>query len=358
MTCSTSGEYMQSGVQCSQNALRSKVARALGVAVAIGLLGFLPALVQAQSPIVMKMSTATLNDVQHEWYKRFSAEVEKESGGRIKGEIYPASQLGSIPRQIEGTQFGSIQVWNGPPQFLAGIDSRYEVLSAPGLFKDAAHAQRAMQDPEFNAAFLAMGANRGLKGIGLFVTGPTGFGTRMKITRLADLEGRKIRVLAADMDREEMRRLKATPVPMSLGEVLPALQQGAIDGVMSSLPVMVGLRYYDSAKYYLEINHAMITVVNVVSLAWFEKLPADLQKVIVDVGQKTGHEIYAWSNEDYLRSKETWIKNGAEINQLPEAERAEVTRLMAPIAGEVTVKRPADKTMYDTLVRAVQRTAQ
>ena len=60
--------------------------------------------------------------------------VEKDSGGRIKGEIYPASQLGPIPRQIEGVQFGSIQGWMGPPEFLVGVDERYEALSAPGLF--------------------------------------------------------------------------------------------------------------------------------------------------------------------------------------------------------------------------------
>jgi TRAP-type C4-dicarboxylate transport system substrate-binding protein len=306
----------------------------------------------------MKMSTATLNDVQHEWFRRFGAEVEKNSAGRIKGEIYPASQLGSIPRQIEGTQLGSIQVWNGPPQFLAGIDVRYEVMSAPGIFPDPAHAQRAMQDGEFNAAFLALGASRGLKGVGLFVTGPTGIATRMKVARLADLEGRKIRVLAADMDREEMRRLKATAVPMALGEVLPALQQGAIDGVMSSLPVITGLRYYDAARYYLEINHAMISVVSVVSKVWFDKLPADLQKVVVDAGQKVSREIYAWAADDAVKSRETWLKSGGEIAALPEAERAIVTRMMAPIGTEVTAKRPEDKALYELMLKAIQRTAQ
>ena len=47
---------------------------------------------------VMKLGTATINESQHEWCKRFVAMVEKDSGGRIKGEIYPASQLGAIPR--------------------------------------------------------------------------------------------------------------------------------------------------------------------------------------------------------------------------------------------------------------------
>src|SRR6516225_10330894 len=68
---------------------------------------------------VMKLGTATINESQHEWCKKFVAMVESDSGGRIKGEIYPASQLGAIPRQIEGVQFGAIQGYVGPPEFLA-----------------------------------------------------------------------------------------------------------------------------------------------------------------------------------------------------------------------------------------------
>jgi TRAP-type transport system periplasmic protein len=56
---------------------------------------------QAQAaPIVMKLGTATINDAQHEWMKLFAAIVERDSGGRIKIEIYPASQLGTSPRMI------------------------------------------------------------------------------------------------------------------------------------------------------------------------------------------------------------------------------------------------------------------
>ena len=39
---------------------------------------------------------------------------------------------------------------------------------------------------------------------------------------------------------------------MALGDVLPALQQGTIDGVMSALPVLAALRYYDAAKFITE----------------------------------------------------------------------------------------------------------
>src|SRR5262245_48044381 len=47
----------------------------------------------------MKIALATLDDALHQYAKNFAAAVERDSGGRIKTEIYPASQLGSIERQ-------------------------------------------------------------------------------------------------------------------------------------------------------------------------------------------------------------------------------------------------------------------
>ena len=80
---------------------------------------------QDNKVMVIKLATATLNDAQHEWLKRFAAKIEKNTNGRMKAEVYPASQLGTIPRMIEGTQLGSIQIWVGPPEFLVGVDQRF-----------------------------------------------------------------------------------------------------------------------------------------------------------------------------------------------------------------------------------------
>ncbi len=84
---------------------------------------------------VMKISLAALNEALHQFAKDYAALIDKDSGGRIKTEIYPASQLGSIPRQIEGTQFGAIQCVVTPPEFYSGVDERFEVMAAPGLVR-------------------------------------------------------------------------------------------------------------------------------------------------------------------------------------------------------------------------------
>lgn len=149
------------------------------------------AMAQTTQPIVMRLSTATLNDAQHEWMKRFAVAIGKNTNGRIKAEVFPASQLGSIPRQIEGTQMGAIQGWFGPPEFLVGVDRRFEILSAPGLFKDEKQAFKVFDDAQFDKFFLSMAEKKGLTGIALFYVGPSSYDMRIPVRRIADLKNKK-----------------------------------------------------------------------------------------------------------------------------------------------------------------------
>ena len=310
----------------------------------------------AQTPIVMKIGTATINDAQHEWMKLFAATVDKNSNGRIKVEIYPASQLGTSPRMIEQTQLNSIQGVVGPPEFLTGVDPRYQILSAPGLFKDLPHAYRTLQDPTFNKAFLDLGANKGLMGLGLMISGPTVFVTRKPVTKLADFDGLKVRVLAAPLQLEQVRAMKMAPVPMPLGEVMPALQQGALDGVMSCVPVFVALKYADAAKYMIETNQGLITAITVISKSWFAGLPKDLQDVVVKAGQKASVDVYQFSIDDVSRGREKWKAAGGQLAKLSDAEQQQLMDQLAPIGARVTEKSPAEKAMFDTLRAAAERT--
>jgi TRAP-type transport system periplasmic protein len=317
-----------------------------------------PSIVLAQAePIMMKVGTPTLNDVQHEWMKIFQRILEADSGGKIKVEIFPASQLGSIPRMIEGTQFGSIQAFVGPPEFLSGVDGRFEVLGAPGLFKDMQHANRAVQDPVFNKTFLALGANKGLKGIGIFVSGPTIFNTRTKIEKLADFEGQKIRVLPSPIQTEQLRKVKATAVPMTLGEVLPALQQGTIDGVMSVLSVLTALRFYDAAKFVVETNQAMVTVASVVSKQWYDKLSPALQAAVDAAGQKASVEVFPWAVDFTTRQRAAWTAAGGVITELSKADHEAFVKLVRPIGEEVTSKKPPERELFELLAKTAEASA-
>ncbi len=307
---------------------------------------------------VAKLGTATLNDAQHTWVKNYGAALERDSGGRIKAEVYPASQLGTIPRMIEQTQFGSIQLWAGPPEFLYGVDPRFELLTAPGLFKDIVQTNKVLQDPLFAEPFEAIGEKKGLVGVGLFLTGPEAFLLRRPLHKIEDFAGLKIRVLASPMQVEPLRALGASPVPMSLGEVLPALQQGALDGVMGGLPVFEPLGYADAVKYFIDTQHAMITGIGVVSRKWLQSLPPDLQKIVIEDGHRVSAELFSTTVQKLDASTGNWKKSGGEIILLEPKEKERLMALMAPITEKIVEAHPVEKPMYELLKAAIARAGQ
>lgn len=304
---------------------------------------------------VMKLGTATINDAQHEWCKRFVAMVQKDSGGRITGEIYPASQLGPIAREIEGVQFGAIQGYIGPPEFLAGIDHRYEVLSAPGLITDMAHGIRVASDPELQKMMFGLGANKGIHGVALWVSQPSSIVASKPIRHLADLKGKKLRVLAADMQEEMVKRLGASPIAMTLGDVLPAIQQGAIDGAVLALTVDATMKFYDAAKYITETNQPFIFSMGFLSKKWYDALPADLQKILDTDALKAAAEVNPWQVDFYKKESELWKQNG-EIISLPADEQADMMQTVRGVGAEVAKSSPELEQAYNVFVEAATRT--
>ncbi len=323
------------------------------VALATGLAS--PAGAQGANPIVMKLSTATLNDTQHEWLKRFAAAVEKDSGGRIKGEVYPASQLGAIPRQIEGVQFGAIQGWVGPPEFLVGIDERYEALSAPGLMSSQEQDVRVLKDPAVTGMLFGLGVNKGLVGVGIFPLGPSSIVARKPARSLADFKGLKIRVLASPFQLEMIKRMDASPVAMTLADVLPAMQQGAIDGALTSITVDVTLHYVDAGKYVTQIGQPWINSIAVLSKKWLDGLPADLQKIVREDAAKVSAEIVPFVNEFFAAALKQWTASGGELINLPPAEQAAMIAKFSTVASDIAASKPAlaaaVKTVFESAAR-------
>jgi TRAP-type C4-dicarboxylate transport system substrate-binding protein len=305
--------------------------------------------------VTVKLATATLNDSQHEWLKRFAAILEKSAGGRIKTEIYPASQLGAIPRMIEATQLGSIQVWVGPPEFLVGVDQRFELPSAPGIFQNDQHARKTIADPEFSKAFLAVGAGKGLIGASLFFYAPASLGMRTPARTVADFKGKKIRVLASPFQTEQMARIGATGVPLTLGDVLPALQQGTIDGTFTGLPVFTTLQYQEAARYITETGQAYIFSAAMLSKRWFDGLPADLQAQVMAAARQAETEVTPWELDFLAAQRKVWVDKGGEFIALPAADKAEIMAKVATVGEDIVSTKPNLKPLWDLMVAAAKR---
>ena len=309
----------------------------------------------AQAQAVMKLASATINDVQHEWLKRFDGALRARVGDKIKTEIYPASQLGAIPRMVEGVLLGTIEAFVTPTAFLVSTEPRFEMIDAPGVFDSPEHLNRVLGDDSFRRRVLALGESKGLKGIGIFYNSPVVVLSRKPIRNLADFRGQKIRVFATPLQIEPIKSLGGSPVPMPLSEVMAALQTGAIDGMLAGIPVLSPMKFYDAAKAVTEIHPAIVVSTLVVNKAWFDKLAPDLQSAIVESGARVDREALGFPSDLVARANKVWIDNGGQLIKLPPAEQAKMMADLKALAATVIGRNAAVKTEFDELVRVAER---
>jgi TRAP-type C4-dicarboxylate transport system substrate-binding protein len=303
---------------------------------------------------VMRIALATLDEVLHQYAKNYAAAVEKASGGRIKAEVYPASQLGSIQRQAEGVQFGAIQCQVVPPEFLVGIDERFEVLAAPGIVKSMLEGQRVAADPRVIELMLGLGVDKGLHGAGLFMVTPSSVIARAPIRRLADFKGKKIRIFASQFQAIAIERLGATPKPMTLAEVLPALQDNALDAAVSSIAVFSAMQYQGAAKYVTETGQPAIFGIVEISKKWYDSLSADLRQILDVAAASEAIAINPQAIAINDRARKAWMDAGGELISLPDDERLAMLRILASVGEDVSSTRPKLNAAYRTVMEAAR----
>jgi TRAP-type C4-dicarboxylate transport system substrate-binding protein len=311
----------------------------LGVAaLALALAG--PPAPAAAAEFVMKFGTATFNESQHQFIKFYKEALEKATNGRIEVGVYPRSELGPIPRMIDGLQLGTIEAYIGPADFYVGVDPRFGVLSTPMLFKNNDHASATVLDPELNEYLLNLGVPKGIVGLGTFGLGSSNYAAKSPIMRLSDFSGKKLRVNATAMEREKMRRLGATAVPMPLNEVLPALQRGVIDGTMSGNSVFIAFKFNDVVKVITVTNDTMLVSLAVVSKVWLDKLPPDLRKAVIDTGRQTQVRTHKWE-QDFTKTLDAkWKEMGGQIHPLPPEDLAKMRELLQSVGDDVSKDQP------------------
>ncbi len=316
---------------------------------------FATASAQAQQ-FTMKISSPTVNDVTGEWAKAFKAGVEARSNGKIKVEYYPASQLGQIPATVDGVAMGTIEMSIPAVGFLIGLEPRFQVFDAPGLFDSVVHGEKVLMDPDIRKRYAEFGADKGIEPLTVFINGPQMVVSHTAIRGAADFRSLKIRVPgAAPLYVEPFRKLGASPLSIPLGEVLPALQNHTIDGAVAAIAVLVAFKYYDIAKPMTYLPGTYLLAAGIVNRGWMKSLGPDLEKIVREESAKAESLYSTWGVDDAKRAADTWQQKGGEvITMAPDQAKqylADVTSVMPPILSA----NPKVKADYDALLAAAQK---
>jgi TRAP-type C4-dicarboxylate transport system substrate-binding protein len=223
-----------------------------------------------------------------------------------------------------------------PPEFMVGIDPRFELMAAPGLVGSLAQGQKVAQDPAVSRLMLSLGADKGLHGVGLFMSEPSDVVTKTPIRKLADFKGKKLRIFASQFQSVAFERLGVTPVAMSLGDVLPAIQQGAIDGAVTGMGPIAHMHFVDAAKYVTMTNQPSIFLIVEVNKKWYESLPKDLQSIIDKDGAAQSAAIAPTAASFRAKAEQSYAASGGEEIKLAPDEQATLLRILSSVGADVS----------------------
>ncbi len=153
-----------------------------------------------------------------------------------------------------------------------------------------------------------------------------------------------------------LKRLGATPVAMTLADVLPALQQGAIDGAIAGLAVYTNMQYQDAAKYVTETGQPFIFAIVETSLKWYDSLPRDLQAIVDADGAKEATATNPIAIDLYNASRKVWQAKGGELISLPPEEQSAMMATLASVGAELSKPKPELNAAYELVTDVATRT--
>lgn len=256
--------------------LKTGAAAALGASSLSGL---------AQQTVTLKFHTfmAPQSNVWLSMHKPWMEKVEKESGGRIKFEGYPAMQLGGTPVQLyDQAKDGVVDVVWTLPGNTAGRFPRVEVFELPFMMSNAEATSKAYWE---YVQTVAPDEFKDTQVLALQVHGPGVIHTAGKAVKsVNDIKGLKLRAPTRQVTKM-LGFLGATPVGMPLPGIPDALSKGTIEGCVIPWEVVPSVKVNELTKFHAEFDPAggclyTTTFVMAMNKAKYNSLAPDLKKVI------------------------------------------------------------------------------
>ena len=264
--------------------------------------------------------------------------IGKESGGKLKCQIYPAMQLGGSPPQLfDHAKDGVADIIWTVPTYQAGRFVKSEVFELPFIVRSAETGSPALWE------YIQKNSLDEFKGTKLILAhvhdGAVLHFASKDVKTLEDLKGQKVRA-PTRIGTRVLTSLGAVPVQMPAPQVPEALAKNVIDGLSFPWEVVPGLKIQEIAKTHTETPPGqpyMSNTIFVVAMnqAKYDGLPPDLKKVI---DANSGIDASKWAGQ-------IWDGTVAPARKLA-IERKNTINVLTP-AEFARWRKAADSVEYD-----------
>lgn len=242
----------------------------------------------SEEQIVLRYAYASNSQPVIDSMVEFGRLVEEKTDGQVTVEYFPDGQLGSETELIELTQTGGIDFTKVSGSALEGFSKDYSIFSVPYLFDSEEHFFEVMENKAITDEIYNSTEELGFVGITYYDSGQRSFYmTDGPVNSLADLKGKKIRVMQSETAIKMVELLGASPVPMGSSEVYTSLQSNLINGAENNEFVLYTAGHGGVAKYYSYDEHTRVPDIVIMNSEVKERLTNEQYEAVLAAAKES-----------------------------------------------------------------------
>jgi tripartite ATP-independent transporter DctP family solute receptor len=239
----------------------------------------------------------------HQAAEYFAKNVAARTNGRVQITVFPAEQLGPGKDVNEMIRQGANVMNITDPGYLSDFVPDVGVLNGPYLIKTPQEYEKLLASNWFKDI------EKKLEAAGFKLIMANGFfGQRHVIAdkpvrKPEDMAGMTVRVPPNTMWIETFKAMGARPATVQWSEVYNALSQNVVQAAEAPLGSLWGVKLQETRKVISMTGHFTAFVMWPINAGFFNKLPKDVQQILLEEGKKAGAEMTRLtlaSQDDYV----------------------------------------------------------
>lgn len=217
---------------------------------------------------------------------KFKELLEQKTGGSVKVQVYPNSQLGAEKDMFDMVVAGNVDMISTGYGLAAKRYAPASIIDTGFIAKNRDHLMRILASDAFKEISEGVRKNIGVRTLAGFYFGARQVTTNEEIKTAADLKNLKLRAPQNPTVMAAVKAMGAIPTPMALSEVYVALSQGVVDGQENPPAVILSQKFYEVQKYLVKTNHLVQPSFIFISEKVFSKLSPATQSAIEECAQE------------------------------------------------------------------------
>jgi TRAP-type C4-dicarboxylate transport system substrate-binding protein len=221
----------------------------------------------------------------------FSEKTKEATGGKVDIDVMAGGALGyKGPELLRVVRDGLVPVSDILLSGVAGDEALYGISTLPFLYRNLEEA-KILSDTA-RPYYDKVAEEKWNQKILYIAPWPiSGFWTKTELTSIEDMKGLKMRTYD-EMGARVLEAVGGTPYPLPFSEVYSSLSTGVIDSVLTSTATAVDVKFWEVLDYFSPVSVMMGNNAVTVNLDEFNKLDAETQEAIIQVGKEVEESIW------------------------------------------------------------------